>query len=72
MTQALQAALAELAKLSPEEQDRVGRWLLDELRDEEHWEEQFKGSQDTLGKLAAEALDARSAGRTTSLDLDKL
>ena len=31
MTRTLDAALAKLAALPPEEQDRVGRWLLDEL-----------------------------------------
>ena len=55
MTETLEAALAELVKLPPEEQDRVGRWLLEELRDEQEWDRQFKGSQDTLSKLGAEA-----------------
>ena len=36
MTRTLDAAIARLATLSPDEQDRVGHWLLDELRDEEH------------------------------------
>ena len=72
MTQLLEAALAQLAKLSPDEQDRVGRWLLEELRDEELWDRQFSGSQDVLSRLAAEALSDRDAGRTTPLDPDKL
>jgi hypothetical protein len=72
VTQVLEAALAELAKLSPEEQDRVGRWLLEELRDEEQWDRQFRGSQDALSKLGAEALADHAAGRTTPLDPDKL
>ncbi|MBK9168316.1 MAG: hypothetical protein IPM24_12720 [Bryobacterales bacterium] len=72
MTQILEAALAELAKLPPEEQDRVGRWLLEELRDEERWDGQFRGSQDALSKLGAEALADRAAGRTTPLNPDRL
>ncbi len=72
VTQVLEAALAELAKLPPEEQDRIGRWLLEELRDEEQWDRQFGGSQHALSKLAAEALADRAAGRTAPLDLDKL
>ena len=68
MTQTLDAAIAKLATLPPEEQDRVGHWLLDELRDEEHWSDQFRASQDSLGKLAAEARADRIAGRTTALD----
>jgi hypothetical protein len=56
----------------PDEQDRIGRWLLEELRDEEQWDRQFRGSQDALSKLRAEALADRAAGRTTPLDPDKL
>ena len=72
MTQTLDAAIAKLAALPPEEQDRVGRWLLDELRDEERWAQQFGASQDALGKLAAEARAERTAGRATDLDPEKL
>ena len=68
MTQTLDAAIAKLATLPPDEQDRVGRWLLDELRDEEDWTSQFAASQDALGRLAAEARADRAAGRTTELD----
>jgi hypothetical protein len=72
MTQALDAAIAKLATLPPEEQDRVGRWLLDELGDDEHWTQQFGASQDALGPLAAEARAERVAGSATDLDPDKL
>ena len=72
MTRTLDAAIAKLATLPPEEQDRVGNWLLEELRDEEHWSRQFAASQDALSKLAAEALADRAAGRTTPLDPEKL
>ena len=72
VTQTLEAALAKLSRLPPEEQDRFGRWLLEELRDEEHWDRQFTTSQDALSKLGAEALADRAAGRTTPLDPDKL
>ena len=70
MTQTLDAAIAKLATLPPDEQDRVGRWLLDELRDDEDWTSQFAASQDALGRLAAEARADRAAGRTTELDPD--
>jgi hypothetical protein len=72
VTHVLEAALAELAKLPPDEQDRIGRWLLDELKDEEQWDRQFRGSQDALGRLGVEALADRTAGRTTPLDPDEL
>ena len=72
MTRTLDAAIAKLATLPPEEQDRVGRWLLDELADEEQWTATFEASQDTLSKLAAEARADRAAGRTTDDDPDSL
>ena len=72
MTQTLDAAIAKLAALPPEEQDRVGRWLLDELRDEERWAQQFGTSREALGKLAAETRAERTGGRTTDLDPEKL
>jgi hypothetical protein len=72
MTRALDAAIAKLAALPAEEQDRIAQWLLDELRDEEHWARQFSISQDTLSKLAAEARAERAAGSATELDPDKL
>ncbi len=72
VTETLDAAIAKLAALPPEEQDRVGRWLLDELRDEERWAQQFAGSREALGKLAAEARAERTAGRATDLDPEKL
>lgn len=72
MTQTLDAAIAKLASLPPEEQDRVGRWLLEELRDEERWSQQFGGSQDALAQLAAEARGELVAGRAGDLDPKKL
>jgi len=72
MTRRLDAVIAKLATLPPDEQDRVARWLLDELRDEEHWSNQFGASQTALSKLAAEARADRAAGRTTALDPEKL
>ena len=72
MTRALDAAIAKLATLPVGEQDRIARWPLDELRDDENWARQFASSQDALSKLAAEARVERSAGRATELDPDKL
>jgi len=68
MTRALDAAIAKLATLPVDEQDRIAQWLLDELRDEEHWARQFSASQENLSKRGAE----RAAGRATELDPDKL
>ena len=72
MTTMLDAAIAKLATLSPDEQDRVARWLLDELTDDEQWTWRFDTSQDLLGKLAAEVRADRAGGRGTDLDPDRL
>jgi len=72
MTRTLDAAIAKLAALPPDEQDRVGRWLLDELADDEQWARKFGASQDALSKLAAEARADRRAGRSTDVDPDTL
>jgi hypothetical protein len=71
-TRALDAAIAKLAGLPAEEQDRIARWLIAELGDEELWAHQFATSQDALSKLAAEARADVAAGRATELDPDKL
>ncbi len=72
MTRTLGAAIAKLAALPPDEQDRVGRWLLDELADDEQWTRKFETSQDLLSKLAAEARADRIGGRVTDVDPDRL
>lgn len=72
MTRALDAAIAKLATLPADEQEWIAQWLLDELRDDEHWARQFAASPDALAKLADEARADRSAGRATELDPDKL
>jgi hypothetical protein len=72
MTRMLDAAIAKPAALPPEEQERLGRWLLDELADDEQWTREFEASQATLNKLAAEARAERAAGRTTDVDPDSL
>jgi hypothetical protein len=72
MTPTLDQAIAKLAALPADEQDRVGRWLLDALRDDEHWARQFRTSSGVLGDLAAEARRDKAAGRARELDPDHL
>ncbi len=71
MTSTLDTAISELAALPPEEQERVAKWILELLRDEADWDTQFTGSQDALGRLAAEARADRAAGRATELDFGR-
>ena len=72
MTSTLDAAIAKLAALPAEEQERVAKWILEQLRDEEAWAERFGASQKQLGRLASEARADRASGRTTELDPEKL
>jgi hypothetical protein len=48
MTKLLQRAFDEASKLPENEQDALGRILLEELASERRWEELFAGSHDLL------------------------
>lgn len=72
MTKLLEQAFAEASKLSPREQDALADWLLAELASERRWEKLFADSQDTLSKLAAEALREHRSGQTQDLDSDQI
>ena len=67
MTQFLEKALSEVAKLSASEQDAMAAILLDELASEQRWTESLAKSQDVLARLAEEALAEHAAGRTKPL-----
>ncbi len=67
MTQLLEKALKEVAKLPASDQDAVAVILLEELASERRWSESFAKSQDSLAKLAEQALAEYAAGRTKPL-----
>lgn len=67
MTQLLEKALSEVAKLPASEQDALAAILLDELASEQRWTESFAKSQYALAKLAEEALAEHAAGHTKPL-----
>jgi hypothetical protein len=68
MTTVLEAALAEVAKLPPEEQNILATLLMDEIKSEQRWSQSFAESQALLSTLAAEALAEHRAGRSKPLD----
>jgi len=72
MTQLLRQAFDQVSKLPERDQDAMATWVLEELKDEEHWQRAFAGSHDKLSALAAEALSEHRKGRTRTLDPDKL
>lgn len=59
----LQAAFERASHLDPDEQARLGEWLLQELESEAAWQAHFEASQDVLSALADEALDDYLNGR---------
>lgn len=70
MTKLLEKAFKEAAKLPVVEQNALAR-LLQELEAEKKWEQLFAESEDVLGKLADEALEAHKKGKTTPHGIDK-
>jgi DNA-binding transcriptional regulator YdaS (Cro superfamily) len=72
MTTLLEQALAEVQKLSPEEQDAIASLILEELADETKWSHKFAQTQDTLARLADKARADIRAGRTTVAGFDEL
>ena len=72
MTELLERALAQVAKLSPADQDAIAAIILDELEDERRWDDAFARSADKLAALAREARVERRRGETQPLDPDKL
>lgn len=70
MTQLLQQAFAEAAKLSKTEQDLLASRLLAELQAEDDFDRAIAGSADKLARLATEALAEHRAELTEKLDLE--
>jgi len=72
VTQLLKKAFDQASQLTPEEQDELAKWLLEEKASEKRWDEAFGASADRLKALAEEALQEAREGRTEELDPDRL
>jgi len=72
MTKLLEKAMAEVSRLSEQEQDALATWILDELASERRWDKSFARSEDALAQLADEALAEHHEGRTEPLDPARL
>lgn len=72
MTELLEQAIAKLQTLSENEQNAIASIILEELEDEQRWDESFSRSPDILAKLAASAMAEYHAGETQELDPEKL
>ncbi len=72
MTKLLEEAFKKASELPESEQDSLAKWLLEELESKREWDRLFAQSQDALGRLAKEALQAHKQGKTNSMDFDRL
>jgi hypothetical protein len=72
MTELLEKVLAEVSKLSAEEQDTIAALILEALEDERQWEAAFVASQDKLAKLAEKVRGDIRAGRVRKMGFDEL
>jgi hypothetical protein len=72
MTDLLERALAEVAKLSVEEQDSIAAVILELLKYEQRWNSAFTESQDQLSQLADQVRGDIQAGRTERVTSDGL
>lgn len=71
MTELLERAFGEAARLPEPDQDALADLLLEEIASEARWGESFVRSQDQLASLAADALAEFHAGRTLPLNFQR-
>ncbi len=64
-------AVAAVRKLPPDEQEKIGAILLQELADEEGWSRRLAESRDLLQRMADEAVKEHKAGRTTPMEFPR-
>lgn len=72
MTQLLEQALEELQKLPSTEQDAIASLIMEEIRDEQRWDEAFARSQDRLEQIAAKVRADIREGRIRDTAVEDL
>jgi hypothetical protein len=68
MTELLQQVIAQIKKLPSDKQDAIATLILEELEEDQRWDDSFARSPDLLAKLAAEAMAEYRTGKTQELD----
>ena len=69
MTELLRQAIAQIEKLSPDQQDAIAARLLAELQDEQKWETRFSATTDhQWDQMAAMVRQEIGKGKTVPLD----
>ncbi|MCX6156811.1 MAG: hypothetical protein WCK13_05415 [Ignavibacteriota bacterium] len=64
MTTLLKKAIDKTSLLSEDEQNKIAQIILDEISDEDIWNEKFINSQEQLSILAEKALKDYKSGKT--------
>jgi hypothetical protein len=72
MTKALEDAFKAIAQLPEQRQNSLASAILNELALEEKWEATLQNNLGALERLADEAIADDEAGRTQTLDPEKL
>lgn len=70
MTALLEKAIKQASALPKAEQEAIGALILEEIASESRWHAQFASSQDTLARLADEALSEFNEGKTLPFEKD--
>ena len=63
MTPLLEQAIAEAAKLSPDQQDDFARWMLAELANMQQWNKSAEQTADSLDWFAEDTFDENQKGQ---------
>jgi hypothetical protein len=72
MTQLLERAIEELKKLEEPDQDALAAIILEEIADEQAWDEAFARSQPQLARLAEKVREDIRQGRVRDIEVDEL
>ena len=72
MTELLEHVIARLQTLPEAEQNAITSIILEELADEQRWDQAFSRSPELLAKLAASAMAEYHAGETQEFAPDTL
>lgn len=72
MSEQLEQVIAQLRSLPIDKQDAIATLILEELEEEQRWDDSFARSPDLLAKLATEAMAEYRAGKTQELDPETL
>jgi len=72
MTRLLEKAIEKVSKLSLAEQNKIAKWLLEELESEREWEKRYESSKDVLTTMAKEAVAEYKKGKTSKLNFKNL